>query len=145
MKLAVLKETAKGETRVAATPESIKKFKTLGLDVTVESGAGGYARIADADRVLRRRCCVVDRTPSRYDAALGTVRGEASMRGRFNSSITRVRPFFRALHSIGNYPPAIVGLDLDGPAIGQINLQTHKHSGKESPVVTIHGEDMPAG
>ncbi len=49
MKLAVIRETAKGETRVAATPESIKKLKTLGLDVTVETGAGGAARIADAD------------------------------------------------------------------------------------------------
>jgi NAD(P) transhydrogenase subunit alpha len=49
MKLAVLKETAKGETRVAATPESIKKLKTLGLDVAVETGAGAAARIADAD------------------------------------------------------------------------------------------------
>ena len=49
MKLAVLKETAKGESRVAATPESIKKLKSLGLDVTVESGAGALARIADSD------------------------------------------------------------------------------------------------
>ena len=49
MKLAVPKETAPGETRVAATPESIKKFKGLGVDVTVETGAGGPARIADAD------------------------------------------------------------------------------------------------
>jgi NAD(P) transhydrogenase subunit alpha len=49
MKLAVPRETASGETRVAATPESIKKFKSLGLDVTVEAGAGAAARIADAD------------------------------------------------------------------------------------------------
>ncbi len=49
MKLAVPKETTAGETRVAATPESIKKLKSLGLDVTVESGAGGAAHIADAD------------------------------------------------------------------------------------------------
>src|SRR5580704_12802624 len=49
MKLAVLKKTAKGEKRVAATPESIKKLKTRGLDVAVETGAGAAARIADAD------------------------------------------------------------------------------------------------
>jgi NAD(P) transhydrogenase subunit alpha len=49
MKLAVLKETAQDETRVAATPESVKKFKGLGLNVTVEAGAGAGARIADAD------------------------------------------------------------------------------------------------
>jgi NAD(P) transhydrogenase subunit alpha len=51
MKLAVPRETASGETRVAATPESIKKFKGLGLEVVVETGAGAAARIADADYV----------------------------------------------------------------------------------------------
>jgi NAD(P) transhydrogenase subunit alpha len=51
MKLAVPKETLSGETRVAVTPESIKKFKGLGLDLVVESGAGHGARIADADFV----------------------------------------------------------------------------------------------
>ena len=51
MKLAVLKETAKDEARVAATPESVKKLKALGLDVTVQTGAGAAARMADADYV----------------------------------------------------------------------------------------------
>jgi NAD(P) transhydrogenase subunit alpha len=51
MKLGVPRETVSGETRVAATPESIKKFKNLGLDVAVETGAGAAARITDADYV----------------------------------------------------------------------------------------------
>jgi NAD(P) transhydrogenase subunit alpha len=51
MKLAVSKETAAGEARVAATPESVKKFKTLGLDVVIESGAGAGARFTDADYI----------------------------------------------------------------------------------------------
>ena len=49
MKLAVPKETAEGETRVAATPESVKKFKALGVDVEVQAGAGAAAHISDAD------------------------------------------------------------------------------------------------
>ena len=49
MKLAILKERRSGETRVAATPESVKKLKGLGLDVLVEAGAGAGARISDAD------------------------------------------------------------------------------------------------
>jgi len=49
MKLAIPRETVPGETRVAATPESVKKFKGLGVDVTVEAGAGAHARIADSD------------------------------------------------------------------------------------------------
>jgi NAD(P) transhydrogenase subunit alpha len=49
MKLAVLKERRAGETRVAATPETVKKLKGLGLDVAVETGAGAGANISDAD------------------------------------------------------------------------------------------------
>ncbi len=48
-KLAVLRETAAGETRVAATPETVKKFIALGATVSVEVGAGAGASIADAD------------------------------------------------------------------------------------------------
>jgi len=47
--IAIPKERRAGETRVAATPETVKKFKAMGLDVAVEPGAGAGARIADAD------------------------------------------------------------------------------------------------
>jgi NAD(P) transhydrogenase subunit alpha len=49
MKIAVLKETAAGETRCAAVPESVKKFVALGAEVAVEHGAGEAASISDAD------------------------------------------------------------------------------------------------
>ncbi|HEX8401551.1 MAG TPA: NAD(P) transhydrogenase subunit alpha [Allosphingosinicella sp.] len=49
MKIAVLKETAPGERRVAATPETVKKFTGLGASMAVEAGAGEAASIADAD------------------------------------------------------------------------------------------------
>jgi NAD(P) transhydrogenase subunit alpha len=49
MKLAILKERRAGEARVAATPDTVKKLKGLGLDVAVETGAGAGARISDAD------------------------------------------------------------------------------------------------
>ena len=49
MKIAVVRETAPGETRVAATPETVKKFIGLGAEVAVESGAGDSASISDAD------------------------------------------------------------------------------------------------
>lgn len=48
MKIAILKERASGETRVAATPETVKKFAALGLTVAVEAGAGVIASITDA-------------------------------------------------------------------------------------------------
>jgi NAD(P) transhydrogenase subunit alpha len=47
LKIAVLKEGAAGETRVAATPETVKKFAALGAELAVESGAGAAATIAD--------------------------------------------------------------------------------------------------
>ena len=49
MKIAVLKETAAGETRCAANPETVKKFLALGAQVAVERGAGETASIADAE------------------------------------------------------------------------------------------------
>ena len=52
MKIAILKERAAGETRVAATPETVKKFIGLGgenaNEVAVENGAGDHASISDA-------------------------------------------------------------------------------------------------
>jgi len=47
VKIAVLRETAPGERRVAATPETVKKLIALGANVAVERGAGGLANIAD--------------------------------------------------------------------------------------------------
>ncbi len=49
IRIAVLKELAPGETRVAATPETVKKFIGLGAEVAIESGAGEAASVADAD------------------------------------------------------------------------------------------------
>ena len=48
MRIAVLKERANGERRVALTPETAKKFAALGASVAVEEGAGLGASITDA-------------------------------------------------------------------------------------------------
>ena len=48
MKIAVLREAA-GETRVAAIPETVKKFIALGAEVAIESGAGENAGVGDKD------------------------------------------------------------------------------------------------
>ena len=65
MKIAVLKEGADGERRVAATPETVKKFIQLGADLAVEAGAGASASIADqayrdAGATVADRAGVVD-------------------------------------------------------------------------------------
>ncbi|RUQ63310.1 NAD(P)(+) transhydrogenase (Re/Si-specific) subunit alpha, partial [Azospirillum doebereinerae] len=48
MKIAIPRERRAGELRVAASPDTVKKFKTLGLDVVVESGAGLGSSILDS-------------------------------------------------------------------------------------------------
>jgi len=49
MRLAVLKERAAFETRVAATAETVKKLIALGVSVAIEAGAGVSAAVSDAD------------------------------------------------------------------------------------------------
>jgi len=47
--IAVTKERRAGETRVAATPETVKKLIAAGFAVTVEKGAGEAASYPDSD------------------------------------------------------------------------------------------------
>ena len=47
MKVAIIKECGEHESRVAASPESVKKLVGLGLGVIIESGAGAGARFSD--------------------------------------------------------------------------------------------------
>ena len=49
MLIGVAAETDPAETRVAATPETVKKFISLGSEVAVERGAGVRAGVVDAD------------------------------------------------------------------------------------------------
>lgn len=48
MKIAIPKERREGERRVAASPQAVGKFAALGVDVTVEAGAGEASAIGDA-------------------------------------------------------------------------------------------------
>jgi NAD(P) transhydrogenase subunit alpha len=49
MKIAVPKEIAPGEPRVAAVPDTVKKLKALGADVAIETGAGVGSGVPDAE------------------------------------------------------------------------------------------------
>ena len=49
MRVAVPREIKEGEKRVALVPDIISKLTRLGLDVTIESGAGSHL-----PRLLRR-------------------------------------------------------------------------------------------
>ena len=49
MKIAVAKEIDPAEPRVAASPDTVKKFKALGVDVAVEPGAGVKSGLPDSE------------------------------------------------------------------------------------------------
>lgn len=49
MKLAILKERASGEKRVAISPEMVKKFVASGVSVYIEQGAGESSFISDGE------------------------------------------------------------------------------------------------
>jgi NAD(P) transhydrogenase subunit alpha len=49
MKISIIKERDENETRVAASPESVKKLAGMGLSVVIESGAGAGAHFSDEE------------------------------------------------------------------------------------------------
>jgi NAD(P) transhydrogenase subunit alpha len=64
MRTAVLSESEAAESRVAATPETVKKYMALGAEVVVQAGAGAAAGIPDAE--FAAAGAVI--TPSREEA-----------------------------------------------------------------------------
>ena len=68
VRIAVLREQAP-ETRVAAIPETVKKFIALGASVAVERGAGDTAGVSDSD-FEAAGATVADRATVLKDAAI---------------------------------------------------------------------------
>lgn len=68
MKIAVPVERFPGEGRVAATPETVKKMKGLGLDVVVETGAGSASRHVDDEYVAAGATIAPDAAATFADA-----------------------------------------------------------------------------
>ncbi len=75
MKIAIPAETDKGEPRVAATPDTVKRLVALGATVVVEKGAGLQAGVVDAD----------------YTAAGATVAGSAAEAHKDADVVLKVR------------------------------------------------------
>ncbi|GJL93274.1 Re/Si-specific NAD(P)(+) transhydrogenase subunit alpha [Hyphococcus sp.] len=117
MKIAVLKETRSGETRVAATPETVKKYISLGATVAVQAGAGEGASFADADYAAAGASI----SPSAADAVQGA---EVILKVQAPSS-EELRVFPRGAKLIGimsahNAPDSVAGyarLGLDALAM----------------------------
>src|SRR5450755_3529795 len=60
MKVAVLRETASGERRVALVPEAVAKLQAAGFEVLLQSGAGDGAWLTD-DSFAEAGASIVDR------------------------------------------------------------------------------------
>ncbi|MGO9080436.1 MAG: Re/Si-specific NAD(P)(+) transhydrogenase subunit alpha [Streptosporangiaceae bacterium] len=67
MKVAVIKETAPGESRAALVPETVAKLTAAGLDVLIESGAGDRAWHSD-DSYREAGAQIVSRSQALADA-----------------------------------------------------------------------------
>lgn len=68
VKIAVLKETAEFEARVATTPEMVKKYIAKGFAVTVVSGAGTPASYPDSDYESAGATLAADNNKAAKDA-----------------------------------------------------------------------------
>jgi NAD(P) transhydrogenase subunit alpha len=79
--IAVLRERAIGETRVAATPETVRKFAALGAGLVVEAGAGTAAGIADADFAAAGATLVESAAAAGADIVLGVQGPDPSLLG----------------------------------------------------------------
>jgi NAD(P) transhydrogenase subunit alpha len=67
MKVAVVRETAHGEQRVALVPEAVVKLRTAGFEIMVESGAGDSAWLTD-DSFAEAGASITGRSEALADA-----------------------------------------------------------------------------
>ena len=70
MKLAITRERRAHERRVAATPDTVKRLKGLGLDIVVESGAQTMKALTqriERELLLRQ---IDDEQPSRSSSSV---------------------------------------------------------------------------
>src|SRR4051812_17209885 len=82
MKIAVAKEIDASEPRVAVTPDTIKKYKALGVDVAVEPGAGIKSGLPDSEFVAAGATVSADALQD-ADIVIKVKRPEASELGRY--------------------------------------------------------------
>ena len=76
MKIAVSAETHPGESRVAATPDTVKAFVKKGIEVAVEAGAGAGAFISDdafagAGAKIAKGDAALEATPISFSVSAG--------------------------------------------------------------------------
>jgi H+-translocating NAD(P) transhydrogenase subunit alpha len=94
MLIGIPAETAAGETRVAATPETVKKLKAQGHTLKIQSGAGVAASVTDAayvaagaeitDAAGAFACDLVLKVRSPSDSEAGQMKAGSTLVGMLN-------------------------------------------------------------
>ncbi len=82
MKLGIAREVDGSEPRVAATPDTVKKFRGLGVEVAIEPGAGVKSGLLDADYAAAGAVVSADAL-SDADVVLKVRRPEAAELSRY--------------------------------------------------------------
>jgi len=82
MKIAVAREIDPAEPRVAASPDTVKKFKALGVDVAVEPGAGLKSGLPDSEFTAAGATVSADAVKD-ADVVIKVKRPEASELGQY--------------------------------------------------------------
>jgi NAD(P) transhydrogenase subunit alpha len=82
MKIAVAKEIDPSEPRVAASPDTVKKFKALGVDIAIEPGAGVKSGLPDAEFASAGATVTADAVKD-ADVVIKVKRPEAAELGQY--------------------------------------------------------------
>jgi len=126
MKIAVPKERRPREARVAATPDTVKRYVALGASVAVESGAGAGANITD----------------QAYSEAGATVADRATTLAGADFVLKVQRPQTRSdggIDGLGDYPDRAILIALHNPYGDLIGVDDYARKG----LVTFAMEFMP--
>jgi len=112
MKIAIPKERRTFEKRVAAVPETVKKYRALGYDVAVEAGAGSEASYPD----------------ELYAAAGAAIAPDAGLAQRDADIVLRVQRPMNAgegLNEIGFLKPGAVLIGMLNPYAARADLDLY--------------------
>src|SRR6476659_7261447 len=82
MKIGIPKERQDGELRAAATADTVKRYKALGLEPVVEGGAGARAAIGDA--AVAWDCDIVLKVQRPTDEEMGRLKTGQILIGAFD-------------------------------------------------------------
>jgi len=126
MKIAIPKERRAFEKRVAAVPETVKKYRALGYDVAVEAGAGAEAAYPD----------------DMYIAAGATIAADAGLAQRDADIILRVQRPMNAgegLNEINFLKPGAVLIGMLNPYAAKADLELYARN----QVMSMAMELMP--